>query len=425
MKIIEKLKNNKIVNNLSYTVMASILNQLRGFLLVWTAIKFLSVEDYGKLVLVTFFITTIIELSDFGVNLSTTRFVAQYYQSREYKKFFTTIIYSIKRKLIAFCLVATGLVFFSEEVAAIIFNDVTLEKYVYLSIIAIFFGMNASVFGAVIQGKQSFSRILHISIGAFSCFGGFFLVLLFLGGLTFDGFILLNILVVISSCLFGFFYLRRDICIASKYIAYTKAISSEFNKFGNWMLIWSIFVIIKSKIDVFMLAHLATTEQVALYDVASKFTKPMMLVFSSYGQVITPLFAGVKVLGELRRLVAQTRKMCIIMTVGLVIGIVMAPYLIEIVIGGEYYKSVSSLQLIMFSLVFFVWTMPYNTTLFALNKPFVFSIDTVIGLMVTLIGNVLLIPLMGAEGASLTVVFVNLASLITSVYFYRRYTRSV
>lgn len=423
MKVIEHIRSSKIFHNLSYTLMANTINQLRGFLLVWTAVKFLSVEAYGELVLVTFLIGTVVDLSDFGVNVSTTRFTAKYYQGHDYGRFFSTIIYSLKRKLFAFVFVAIGLGIFSEKVAILIFNNAALENYVYLSIIAIFFGMNAGVINSIIQGKQAFSKMLCIAVGTICIVFLLFLALWYANELDFKGFVFLNIAVAVCSCSLGTFLIRKDIQRSWKFKYKTKEIRKEFNNFGNWMLIWSIFVIIKSKIDVLMIAQLATTEQVAYYDLANKFSKPLMLIFSSYGQVLTPMFAGIQSTEKLRFLVSQTKKSCASITGILLIGILLAPYMIEIIVGNGYMESGFLLQMIILSLVFFVWTMPFNSSLFALNKPFVFSIDTVIGMIVTLLGNYLLIPLWGAEGAAVTVIMVNIVSLITSAYFYRKFMR--
>lgn len=421
MKVIERIRNGKIFQNLSYTLLANTINQLRGFLLVWVAVKFLTVEAYGELVLVTFLISTVIDLSDFGVNVSTTRFVAKYYQGHNYGKFLATIIYSFRRKLLAFVIVAVCLGIFAEKVAILIFNNAALENYVYLSIVAIFFGMNSGVINSIIQGKQVFSKTLCIAIGTISIVFFLFLILWYVDGLDFNGFVFLNIAVTVCSCSLGTFIIRKDIRRSWNFKHKTKAICKEFNSFGNWMLIWSIFVIVKTKIDVLMIAQLATTEQVAYYDLANKFSKPLMLIFSSYGQVLTPMFAGVQSTEKLRILVSQTKKTCVCITVMLFIAILLSPYMIEIILGTSYMESILPLQLIITSLVFFVWTMPFNTGLFALNKPFVFSVDTVIGLGVTLLGNYLLIPLWGAEGAAVTVIIVNMISLITSIYFFRKF----
>lgn len=406
------------MHNLSYAMINNLVNQFRGLLLIWLAVKTLPVDIYGQLVLITLLIGTVVDLSDLGVNVSTTRFVAQYYQQKKKTEYFSTIYYSFKRKLWAFLGIVIVLLLIPGQLSELFFKDRSLEVYIYLSILGIFSGMFYGLESSIIQGKKEFKKLLYISLCAFAVLGIFIGVVYYFKFLDLKSFFFLNILVTISSFGIGTYFLQDDLKISLRYKKYAYKIKGAFNNFGNWMLVWSVFVIIKSKLDIFMMAHLSSDQEIAYYDLASKFTKPVMLVFNSYGQVLVPELSGLKTIEDVKITLKSTKKFCFIMTIGLVTLFLIAPYLIHLIIGGRYDAAISPLRILILSLIPFVWTMPYNTAFFVLNKPYVFTVDTIIGFIITVVGNYLLLPKYGAIGATITVLCVNLASLIVSLYFY-------
>lgn len=424
LTFLSRLKQSALVKNFSYSLSANIISQLRGLIIILCTTKLLSVEEYGQLVLVTFLIATVIDISDLGVNTSTTRFVARYFQQHRYKKYLAVLFYSFKRKAIAFGLTAAILTFGAYPIALGIFNDLTLKPYVYISLLGIFFGMFWGLENSIYQGKQYFARLCQIAALTFvlvmALLGLFYLT----DALDLGHFVLLNIAITCISFVLGTWYLRRDLRRSLLLRHFTSTIKKDFNAFGNWMLLWSLFVIFKTKIDILMLTHLASTEQIAYYDLANKFTKPVLLIFSSYGQVLTPVLAGLVSYTAIHAKIKHTVKPCLLLSLALVLLILLSPLLIRLIIGDNYAASVLPMQLIFGALIFYVWTMPFNSALFALNKPYVFSIDTATGVLVTVAGNAFLIPYFGAIGASLTLIIVNMTSLGISIYFYYKTIRT-
>lgn len=420
---IARVKRSTMMRHLSYAFSANLLNQLRGFLLIWVSVKLLSVEEYGFLVLVTMLVGMVTDISDAGVSAATSRFAAEYYQKRMYRKYAQVIYYSLYRKWIAFWIVSLILLVGCVPLAKLLFHDGNASLYVIISLIGIFPGMFLGVENAILSGKQEFKTQFCIARYSFITIVLIFLSCYVMGILSLNVFIAINFLVNIVSGAFSTYFLRSDLKKSFFFRKDYQGIRHEFNKFGNWMFIWSVFVVIKSRIDVVMLSYLGGVAQVAYYDIATKFTKPVMLVFGSYGQVLNPKLVAYGSLDGLQQLIRQTYKFVSLLSFALLLCIPISPYAIDFIIGSEYEEAVLPLQIILVGLVFFVWTMPFNGALFALKKPFVFSLDTIIGMVVTIMGNYFLIPMFHSSGAALTALMMNAASLVLSVFFYRYYMR--
>lgn len=423
MKIFNKLFNRDLNRFISYNVLANLLNQSRWFIFIWIATQYLSVSEYAVFSLIITLMMTAIDLSDLGINASTTRFIAEFYTQNKRRLYFNTLFYSLKRKGLSIFLAILVLFFFSNNISNLLFQNAHWGFLVQLSALGVGSGLLNGLNLAVLQGKKCFHIVTKIAIYIFVIsvliLGGFYVV----GYWNLVGFIWIYIIIMGVSLLLSIWPLRKEFFVSIVHYRNTTYIKKEFNTFGIWMFIWAIFCVLQSRIDLIMLAQLTTLEQVAYYDLAMKYTRPFMMIFAAYGQVLNPLMAGCKTIDELRLSVKKTYSFLIRFSLVLLILIVLAKYMIMEIVGIEYGNSIVPLQVIFFSLIFFIWTMPFNTALYALKKPYVFSVETIFGVIVTIIGNYFLLPLYGAIGAAYVFLVVQIASLIISKIFYSVYVK--
>ena len=76
------------------------------------------------------------------------------------------------------------------------------------------------------------------------------------------------------------------------------------------------------------------------------------------------------------------------------------------------------MTMLLFAIIFFVWTIPFNSALYALNKPYIFSMAAFVGLVVTAIGDYLLLGKYGAIGAAYTYIAAQIVGLIIALGAY-------
>ena len=409
--------------NVSYTMVAGVLNQLRWILLVWIATQTLSVSDYGIFALITSLILMAVDLSDLGINASVTRFSAQFFQKKQFNLFSFIIAYAFRRKCINACLAVGIMVLFSKQISQLLFHSNDLYGFIIIGAggvgLGLFNGLNMAIF----QGKQAFAEILKVSIGSFILSIIITGILYLMGKLNLSGFIGIYIFILASSLMLSGWKLKEDYWKGWNWKYESAEIKDEFKKFGNWMFIWAIICALQSRIDVVMLAQMTNTNQVAYYDIAMKYTRPLMMLFSAYGQVLQPLMAGYQNKKEIVFCVKSTYSFLWKMSILLIMGILLANLGVKYIIGIQYLESVIPLRVILVGLIFFIWTMPYNTALYSMKKPYVFTIQSIIGLFVTIGGNYFILTEWGAIGASCVFLFVQFTCLICSIIFYKWYMR--
>lgn len=409
------IKKSKTVKDSIYTLGANLISQAMSFMIVVLVSNVLSVTKYGLYCVLNSMSSFVSDMSDMGMNGAITRFVAEYRSKEDRDNEEAIILYAIKRKIINLAIVFVLLVLFARPIAAYWLHDEKKYYYVYIVIISCAFSLFVGALRAVLQGRQEFKKYFF-TVVAWNIIWCICIVLITLAGK----------LDVISSILSGAISGMINIIISIKLVDFPKKkiivkpeIKNKFNNFGNWMLLWSLFAILQSKLDVFMLASLTTAEEISFYDIATKIMKPILMVVSAYSQVLNPQFASIDE-SKIKEKIISVAKFIAAITGMIIAAIFLVKPLITIVFGHKYDNAILPARLLLIAIIFFVWTVPFNSALYALNKPHIFAFASFAGLIVTAVGNVILLEEYGAVGAAVTFVFAQIAGLIISVFAYQR-----
>jgi O-antigen/teichoic acid export membrane protein len=195
----------------------------------------------------------------------------------------------------------------------------------------------------------------------------------------------------------------------------------EMLGFGGWMTLWSVVAIIQSRMDVFLLASLTSTVQASFYDVAQKMSTILSMGVGAYANVINPKIATYTNKDQITQEMKKIRKVTIAMTFGLIIGAFIVPLFIVVLFGEKYTESLMPLRIMIFGLVFYLWTFPFNSVLYAIGKSQGFFFTAILQLIANTISSFIFIPLYGASGAAISFCIVNIVAMICSYAFYRYY----
>lgn len=401
---------------------ASIFVQIRSFIFVLIATKALSVEEYGIYTLVMMLVMTAAELSDLGMNSAVTRFSAQYHANKELKKEHDLICFAFKRKFFNAVIVVSLLVVFSKQIAVFLTGESTYDSMIMISSIGVFFALLNGLNNAVLQGRKLFSQYLKTSLIVFVNSLIIISVIYFFHLITMKLLVIYNIAILAMSFILSYFFLKYDLRDCLKKIKNDEVIKN-FNSFGRWMFLWAILAVMQSKIDILMLSQLTNITQVAYYDIAMKFTRPCLMIVAAYGQVLNPVMASITSKEMLKTKLKTTNKVVLVMSMGIIAVIFLAPYIIEFIFDSKYINSILPLQILLISLVFYIGTIPYNTALYVMNKPQVFSVAAAMGVIITIVGNYFLLQDYGAVGAAITFLFVQLLGFIISYFAYKKYLK--
>lgn len=415
-RLLDKLKS-KTAKDSALTLSGNLIAQTLSLAVVVIVSRFLSVADYGIYSILNNISSFVQDMADMGMNGAITRFVAEYRAKGEVEKERQLISYSIRRKLMNLVIVFIVLVLFAKPIASYWLHDGAKHHYIYLIILTCAFSLFISALRAVLQGRQEFSKLFASVVTWNFVWAGVMVIMAFTGNLT-----------VFSSVLSGAFsgavnlvLCTRLVNLDLRHVIGTREVEPEikrqFNNFGNWMFLWALFAILQSKLDVFMLASFTTPEQVSYYDIASKIIKPVLMVVSAYAQVLNPQFASIPK-EKLNQRIVAVAKFIALVSAAITVGIVLVKPAITIVFGHKYDNAIIPAQLLLFAILFYVWTVPFNSALYALNKPYIFTLAAFAGLAVTAVGDYLLLGTYGAIGAAVTFIAAQIVGLVVALIAY-------
>lgn len=412
-KLIYKLKS-KTAKDSFLVLISNVFSQFLNFIVVVILGRFFSVAEYGVYSVLNNISSFVSDMADMGMNGAITRFTAEAHGKGEKKNEELLIIYSIKRKIISLIIVFVFLTIFAKTIAKHWLHDPYLYRYIYIVIVTCGLTLFVSALNAVLQGRQEFKKYF-ISIVTANIIWCFSIVIMTL----FDHVTIFSS--IISQVLSG--TVNLFVCWHFVKLSITKSkirepldyeIKRKFNSFGFWMLLWAIFAILQSRLDIFMLASLTTPEQVSYYDIASKVLRPVMVFISAYSVVLNPQLVTLDKL-QLKSKVKKISLFISFETIVIIIAIFIVKPIIMLVFGSKYINSIVPAQLLLFAIIFYVWTVPFNGALYALNKPYFFTLTAFLGLIVTAIGNYFLLGEYGAIGASITFIAAQLFGFLISI----------
>lgn len=418
-KLIEKFKKLTTAKNSLLTLSGNLISQVMSFIVAVLLGRTMSVADYGLYSVLNNIASFVSDLADMGMNGAITRFVAEYRSKKDLASEEQLITYSMKRKIRNLVVVFIVLALVAKPIASIFLKDPQAYPYVYLVILTCALSLFVGAMRAIIQGRQEYEKYF-ISVVAWNVvWCGVIILLTLTDNMTIAASLVAGVVsglvnLVLCKKLVGY-----DVRQVVKKTDIAPDIKNKFNTFGNWMILWSIFALLQSKLDVFMLATFTTSEQVSYYDIATKVIKPVLMVITSYGQVLNPLFASMPTKEDINKQIRTVMKFVSVVSALIVLAILVVGPAIRLVFGSKYDQSVIPAQLLLFALIFYVWEMPFNSTLYAVNKPEVFTFAALLGLIATAIGNYFLLPTMGAVGAAITYIVAQIIGLAVAFFAYQ------
>jgi O-antigen/teichoic acid export membrane protein len=161
------------------------------------------------------------------------------------------------------------------------------------------------------------------------------------------------------------------------------------------------------RIDVIMLDAFTTEEAVAQYSAGYLFLDQLMIVSNCMMSALFPNFARACLSKgtEYRRLYRGILALFFryLVPIALVIAVFSRP-LLDAIYGSEYGAAWPSLSILMLAAIFAWINGPSGTIFISLRKQHIYMWATLLSVLVNVVGNLLLIPLMGAVGAAISTV---------------------
>lgn len=280
-----------------------------------------------------------------------------------------------------------------------IFGEVNLTlflPYLFFGVIT-FSLMNFSL--SYFQGSQMFSYSGLLSLSQAVIFLGICLFLLIINGIGVK--IILSALVLLPLIPFiAFVYSPRSNRFFESY-----AFESVYTviKEYKWYMFYSTLLVLSGQIDVFVMSHFFSLEEVAVYSVAAKLYNIFLIGLYAIHTVILPKFSSLKNPEKLKKMYFNSLKLIIPFAISNVIAVYYFADALIYLFAGEGYQDASAPLLILgvsagISLVF----SPSINILFSLNRIKTIVVATILLVVVLSVGHNIVTKEFGAIGCAAT-----------------------
>lgn len=401
-------KITNIAKNTSYFTFALILQKVISFTYFTLIARALGPEDLGKYYFAISFTSIFSIFIDIGLGSILTREIAKE-KERAGGLLGTIMAIKIPLSIISFILVAV-------VINLLGYPELTRDL-VYLSAICMILDSFSMSFFATIRGFHSlgYESISSVIFQGVVLLTGVAIIRMDLGLRWLMGaLVAASIVQVIYSALLIKVKWKLSLKPVFDYalIRQTVILAIPFGLF-------SIFQKLYTYLDSVFLSLLAGDRYVGLYQISFKIIFALQFLPLAFVASLYPAFSAYWRNNREQLPVTFERAMnyLIIISLPISFGIASLADKIILIFKSEYTEGVLPLQIIMLSLLFIFINFPIGSLLNACDKQKINTVNMAIALVVSVAMNLVLIPLYGASGASITVVATNFLMFIMGIWW--------
>lgn len=401
----------KTVKSTSVLFLGNAVSSFLAIVFSIIAARVLGPEKWGIVAAVASLTTILVAFGDLGLGATTLKFVSKKLRRSEREannilrtlftiRTLTAIVFGLI--LILLAKVLSPLIFRSQDPQLVIFTAVGLFGFLLLDFQIVTFEARqnwhlAAFFIALANIIRVILLLLLFALGSV----GLFSVLL-----TFS----VSPLVALSI---SHFWQRIGVGVIPGW----RKVFRRIAPFSSWMAVNRIVASTNSRVDVLLLVQLAGAYEAGIYSAANRLAFGVPIILGSFATVLAPRFASLNKKHELASFYKKTIGLSILLVLGLILGIFIAPFIISL-FGPEYERSKFVLQLLLVAFIPFALSTPaVNTLIYAFQKPKIITLLSIVHLPFILLLNLYLIPKIGIFAPVIVLGLVNTSMMIFSYIF--------
>jgi len=416
----------KVGKGASLLFIGTMLGMVFGFFMRVVIARFYSVEDYGIFNLYYSFLLIFGSIGALGLRDGLNRYIGYYTGKREEEKIASTIKWGIIIGVISGILLGALLIFTSQYIAPILSEDPNFVFYLRVVGITtpflVIFNVIISIFRGFERAKE---RIIFSSLGRQSLI----LIAVSIVGLMALPFeiliIAVSVAIIVITIALYIYYRKKIKNFVTKSTDYfqNSQIGKNLILFSLPLLLVSIMAKVMGYTDTFMLAYFQTETEVGLYNAAKPISRlirtGLTVSIFIYQPLVSRLYAQKKY-KENEAIYTSLTKWISFLTLPLAFCFILYPRVVLSIFGADYAIAASTLQVL--AIAYFIKTLlgPNHSTLIGYGKSKFVMYVNFSAAIVNIIGNLLLIPVLGPLGAAIaTGTSIVVMRLIKSIKVYK------
>jgi len=176
---------------------------------------------------------------------------------------------------------------------------------------------------------------------------------------------------------------------------------SRFFHFQKWLTAGFILAAIHGRIDSAIVLKLAGPDMTGFYQAAYRFFMPAVQFTGALSLVFAPRFASFANQREARAYLFKAAKLTSILSLGVLLMLPLAPWLVGLIFGPAYAAAVAPARILSLGFALFVVSAPFTAYLiYSVNRTKVFALINLVQLSLLVGLDYWLIPRFGANGAA-------------------------
>lgn len=422
INIIQTLTNlllSKTARNTYLVFLGNILSAFFAFLFTVSLVRNFSFSDFGYFSALLSFLLLVSDVSDIGIGTSLSRFLPTMESHKDQLLSFLKTSFLVQ-------LAIAGSIFliffsFSSFLSDILFHTKQMDYLVKITTIGIFFAIITNFFQNAFSARQQFFQV-----GLLTAASSLLRLVLLLLLIYFVSVSLTNVVWIQSATLFitTLIYFKL---LGFKFLEVKRTIG-DFRKlisFASFLGIARGLTAMASRLDVLMIIAFTNSTEAGIYSTASRVISLYPLLSGSFSTVIAPRLASTSDKVQLRGFISKI----ILATVGLIatiiVMIVIAEPFMVVLFGQKTIVAVSVFRLLLVSMIFFVGSIPaVSLAIYYLKKPYILTVNSVLQLVIVIIGNLILIPRFSRMGAAISLILAyGITLLSTSILTYYHFRK--
>lgn len=388
---------------------------LFGLISVMIATRYLATEAYGAYVLTLTLNNLLVQFFSFGLGLVIPKYLAAT-DDEDYRITLQNTVLHFR----LFSVLGVILIFLMSKPIVGNFFEIPLFSDIFTALPFLFFLISLSnLFESLLRGQLAFRAIGVIEFVSEATELILLSVLVIIYGLGFWGLLIAKFVARSVSILFAY----RASHFAHRW-QFDFALLSEMLKFGFPLQVQYIFGFVYSKLDTLIIGSLLGTRGVAFYDIARKIPDSLMQLYSVFISVYFPVSANVYATEKEEKtnyiLNNSMRVLSFIAVFAALLALIFGKDIIVLLFSEEYLGSYGVLVLLMLGVALDLMEEILGYSLIAIGQPDKPLYINILRAIVSLAGNLIILPIIGFKGAAIVYILGNLVALPIDVFFLRR-----
>lgn len=419
---IKGLAKSKASKNSLIIFSGNVVNSLLSLAAIILVSRALGPANFGILAVYSSIIVTLLGLTDFGLGTTAIKLISSSLE-KNHQKTVALMKVIFKLEIAGGILIGISGLLFSSLIANLLGGQQFLFA-VRMAFLASIFTSAGAFVGPFFAAYEKFLKNAIVSLFANVAKILGVLILFKLGSLHLNNILVLYTLIAIFAFFVGLYFAPRGYLEKTTKSEEKKAFGEIFH-FSKWVLLSYVASVIAGKMDIFLLAGFKGNTEVGLYAAGQQLASIMPLMIGAISTVLLPRVSKMKTSEEFRSYFKKVILGASILVVFLLPALLFGDFFIELIFGSRFASSVGTFKILFTAYLIALIANPLSLVIYALNKPKIFTFINYIQLALTLVLNLLLIPVIGKTGAATTFLISTLFGSILSIVFSLRLVKKL